>query len=75
MLLARAARAGVVAADLGCGPAVLLDGREVMMSVIAVRPVHVTGMVVIMVVIVIAVGAVDVALRLGRGSVGHLGHS
>lgn len=67
MLLARAADARIVAADLGRRPPVLLDRCEVVRSMIAVRPMHVTMM--IMIVIMVAIGAVDVTLRLGRGAV------
>jgi hypothetical protein len=70
VLFAGATRARVVAADLGAGPPVLLDRREiVMVPVIAVRPVYVAMVVMVMVMVVIAIGAVDMNLRLGRGAI------
>ena len=63
MLLAGAAGAGIVAADLRAIADLRYDGREVMV-VIAVRAVDVTVMVVSVVMIVVAIGAMHVR---GRG--------
>ena len=75
VLLARAAGAGIVAADLGA-IADLRDDRREVVVVVAVRAVDVAvmAMVVPMVMIVVAIGAMDVASSCGlavRRAVGH----
>ncbi len=72
MLLAGAAGAGIVAADLGCGADELGNGRVMAVPVIAVGTMHVARrIVVVMIVVVITVGTVDVRsggfLRIGHG--------
>ncbi len=70
MLLARAARARIVTADLRARAHVLVH-RRMMMVVVAVRPMHVA--VVAMIMVVIAVRSVDV-LHSGGLADGILGH-
>ncbi len=70
MLLARAAGAGIVAADLWRGTAKLLHGGEVVvMVVVAVGTVDMA----VIVVIVVAIGAVDVLGGGGWLAVGSVG--
>jgi hypothetical protein len=71
VLLAGAAGAGIVAADLGAGTDVLLDLGVMMMAVIAIGAVHMNRLVVM-----VAIGTMNVGLwgggRAIRGVLGHV---
>jgi uncharacterized membrane protein len=70
-LLARPARAGIVAAGLAGGSYVGGHGRVVMVG--AMRAVHVTMMMAVVVVIVIAIRAMNVPRGSGWSAIGGIG--
>src|SRR5262245_51027894 len=73
VLLTRAARTEVIAANLGCGTEEGCDRRVVVMVVAvgAMRPVHVA---IVLLMLVVAVGTMDVAGRHNRSTIVGIGH-
>ena len=74
MLFAGAAGAGLVAADFRARAKELLDGRVVMVSVVAVGPVHVAGRTVVMLLVLMIVIAVR-AMHMCRSQLGRICHA
>jgi hypothetical protein len=74
VLFAGAAGAGFIAADLRRGANILLDGRVVIVAVVAVRAMNMAGLaviVVVMIMVMVAIWTVDMRGGSGLDGIGH----